>query len=90
MMGKAGGDPRASQRGRPGRRATALAGFTTIVAVLPVFLAGGLAIQLEEDLGAGTAILGAAVAVNWGVSALLSALGGYLAQRLSGSEQTRR
>ncbi|WP_177236068.1 MFS transporter [Arthrobacter sp. ov118] len=60
-----------------------MAGFTTIVAVLPVFLAGGLAIQLEAELGAGTAILGAAVAVYWGVSALLSALGGYLAQRLA-------
>jgi MFS family permease len=76
-------DLTASPPGRPGRRATALAGFTTIVAVLPVFLAGGLAIQLEAELGAGTAIVGAAVAVYWGVSALLSALGGYLAQRLA-------
>lgn len=75
--------PFAIQHKRPGRRATTLAALTTVVAVLPVFLAGGLAIQLEDDLGVGAVVLGSAVAVYWGVSALLSALGGYLAQRLS-------
>jgi MFS family permease len=75
-------DPPAPRPIYPGRRATALAGFTTVVAVLPVFLAGGLAVQLEEDLGVSAAILGAAVAVYWAVSALLSAAGGHVAQRL--------
>ena len=69
-------------RSRPGRQATALAGFTTIVAVLPVFLAGALAFQLEQSLGMGAVILGTAIAIYWTVSALLSAIGGIIAQRL--------
>lgn len=67
---------------RPGRRATALAAFTTIVTVLPVYLAGGLAIQMERDLGTNAAILGAAVALYWAVSTVLSAVGGVVAQHL--------
>ncbi len=56
--------------------------FSTVVVVLPVFLAGGLAVQLEDQLGVSPAILGAAVAVYWAVSALLSAACGRSAQRL--------
>lgn len=36
------------KRRRPGLRATAMAGFSTVVVVLPVFLVGGLAVQMEE------------------------------------------
>lgn len=67
---------------RPGRRATAMAASTTVTAVLPVFLVGGLGIQLEQDLGMTSEILGAAAAAYWGTSALLSTTGGYAAQRL--------
>jgi predicted MFS family arabinose efflux permease len=71
-----------SQRRHPGRLATVMAASTTIVAVLPVFLVGGLAVQLEGDLGMSTAILGAGVATFWAVSALLSPAAGRVAQRL--------
>ncbi|MUK01235.1 MFS transporter [Vibrio cholerae] len=67
---------------RPGRRATAVAALTTVVAVLPVFLVGGLAVQLEADLEMTASVLGAAVAVFWAVSALLSAPAGYVASSL--------
>ena len=67
---------------RPGRQATTLSALTTVVAVLPVFLTGGLAIQLEEELGVSAAILGAAVAVYWAVSALLSTAAGIIAGHL--------
>lgn len=77
--------PRAApgeKRRRPGLRATAMAGFSTVVVVLPVFLVGGLAVQMEEDLRMTATALGAAVAVFWGVSAVLSAWAGAVAQRL--------
>lgn len=67
---------------RPGQRATAIAALTTVVAVLPVFLVGGLAVQLEEDLGMTASALGVAVATFWAVSALLSAPAGYVASGL--------
>ena len=70
------------KRRRPGLRATAMAAFSTVVVVLPVFLVGGLAVQMGEDLGMTATALGAAVAVYWGVSALLSVRGGSVAQRL--------
>lgn len=79
--------PAAGQRSRrsgvrPGQRATALAALTTVVAVLPVFLIGGLAVQLERDLGMTASALGVAVAVFWAVSALFSAPAGYVASGL--------
>jgi predicted MFS family arabinose efflux permease len=67
----------------PGYIATLMASATTIVSVLPVFLVGGLAIQLEEELGVTAAVLGASVATFWAVSALLSTTGGRLAQRMA-------
>lgn len=68
---------------RPGLRATAMAASATVVAMLPVYLIGGLAIQLENDLGVTAGILGAIVAFYWAVSALLSATAGRIAQGLS-------
>lgn len=70
------------RRRRPGLRATAVAGSSTVVVVLPVFLVGGLAVQMKEDLGMTATALGAAVAVYWGVSAVLSVRGGSVVQRL--------
>lgn len=67
---------------RPGLQATAVAAFSTVVVVLPVFLVGGLAVQMEADLDMKATTLGAAVAVYWGVSAALSMGGGSVAQRL--------
>ncbi|GLB65950.1 hypothetical protein AHIS1636_03890 [Arthrobacter mangrovi] len=82
-MPESGSDALPESRGRhPGLTATAMASATTIVTVLPVFLVGGLAIQLEDDLGMSAALLGAGVATFWAVSALLSTTGGRIAQRL--------
>ncbi|GAB3249296.1 MFS transporter [Arthrobacter pigmenti] len=50
--------------------------------MLPVFLIGGLGVQLQDDLGMTTAGLGAVVAVYWAVSALLSTTGGYVERKL--------
>ena len=66
----------------PGRRATTMAACATVIAVLPVFLLGALAIQLEADLGMTTPVLGAAAATFWAVSALLSSCGGWVVERL--------
>lgn len=56
--------------------------FTTMVAVLPVYLIGSLAIQLDKDLGVTASILGAIVAFYWAISALLSTTAGRVAQKL--------
>ncbi|MHA7154751.1 MFS transporter [Arthrobacter sp. TMN-50] len=69
-------------RRRPGRLATAMAALTTVVGVLPVFLIGGLAVQLEADLRMTPSALGVVVGVFWGVSALLSASAGVVATTL--------
>lgn len=66
----------------PGQRATGIAALTTVVAVLPAFLVGGLAVQLEGDLGMTAAALGLCVASFWAVSALLSAPAGFIASAL--------
>lgn len=67
---------------RPGLAATVTAALTTVVAVLPVFLVGGLAVQLKDDLEMSASALGAAVAAFWAVSALLSTPAGYAAAGL--------
>lgn len=59
-----------------------MAALTTVVGVLPVFLIGGLAVQLESDLNLTPSALGVVVAVFWGVSALLSASAGAVATAL--------
>ncbi|MGN7198616.1 MFS transporter [Arthrobacter sp. SAFR-044] len=78
-MSRAAVEPVRNPVRRPGHRATAIAALTTVVAVLPVFLVGGLAVQLEQDLGMTPSALGAAVAAFWAVSALLSAPAGFVA-----------
>ncbi|MEU4778683.1 MFS transporter [Micromonospora sp. NPDC023633] len=67
----------------PPRPARAVAGAVavTIACVLPVFLLGGLAVQMGEDLGFSPAGLGLAVSVYFGVGALASVPSGVLAER---------
>ncbi|WP_328340853.1 MFS transporter [Micromonospora sp. NBC_00421] len=55
---------------------------TTIASVLPVFLVGGLAVQMGDDLGFSPAGLGLAVSVYFGVSALASMPSGRLVERV--------
>ncbi|TDC43599.1 MFS transporter [Micromonospora sp. KC213] len=62
-------------------RAGAGAVATTIACVLPVFLVGGLAVQMGDDLHFSPAGLGLAVAVYFGVSALASVPSGRLVER---------
>ena len=54
---------------------------TTIAVVLPVFLVGGLAVQIRRDLEFSPAGLGLAVSVYFGVSALASLPAGALVER---------
>ena len=54
---------------------------TTTASVVPVFLVGGLAVQLGTELGFSPAGLGLAVAVYFGVSALTSVPAGAVVER---------
>jgi predicted MFS family arabinose efflux permease len=62
-------------------RTTVGAVTTTIACVLPVFLLGGLAVQVGAELGFSPAGLGTAVAIYFGVSALTSVPAGALVER---------
>ncbi|MBQ1037013.1 MFS transporter [Micromonospora sp. C81] len=62
-------------------RASAGAVATTVACVLPVFLLGGLAVQMGRDLDFSPAGLGLAVSVYFGVSALASVPSGRLVER---------
>ncbi|MFP7760187.1 MFS transporter [Marisediminicola sp. LYQ134] len=75
-------DGRARKRARPGRIATLAAVGTTVVTVLPVFLVGGLSVQLGADTGLGPAMLGIVVAVYWASSASFSSAAGRLSARI--------
>lgn len=84
-VGPPGGDTgHGGHRGSPGPGGLriALGGVTTTIAsVVPVFLVGGLAVQMGEELGFSPAGLGLAVAVYFGVSALTSVPAGALVER---------
>ncbi|SCL37666.1 Predicted arabinose efflux permease, MFS family [Micromonospora pallida] len=54
---------------------------TTVACVLPVFLLGGLAVQMGAELGFSPTGLGVAVAVYFGVSAVASIPSGALVER---------
>lgn len=64
---------------RAGLLATVAAVGTTVVTVLPVFLVGGLSVQLYSDIGLTALTLGFVVAVYWATSALFSPLAGRVA-----------
>ncbi|HEU4424834.1 MAG TPA: MFS transporter [Pilimelia sp.] len=74
-----------SRGGRPRRGSPAAAAIgaatTTIACVLPVFLVGGLAVQMGDELRFSPAGLGLAVAVYFGVSAVASVPAGKLVER---------
>lgn len=53
-----------------------------VLAALPVFLVGGLAVQIRAEMGFSEAALGAAVTVAFATAALFAPLGGRLADRL--------
>ncbi len=54
---------------------------TTIAVSVPVFLVGGLAVQIGDELGFSPAGLGLAVSAYFGVSALASVPAGFLVER---------
>jgi MFS family permease len=56
--------------------------ISTTLAVLPVFLLGGLAVFIRDELGFGQTRLGAAVSLYFGTSALASVPGGRVGERL--------
>lgn len=62
--------------------AVLLAVSVSVVAVLPAFLVGALAVQIRPDLGIGLAVIGMAPAVMFGVSGVTARLLGALVQRL--------
>src|SRR4029453_10911235 len=65
---------------RPLRAATG-ALTTTIAVSIPVFLVGGLAVQIGDELGFSPAGLGLAVSAYFGASALASVPAGALVER---------
>lgn len=73
---------------RPTRAATG-AITTTIAVVMPVFLVGGLAVQIQDELGFTPAGLGLAVSVYFGVSALTSVPAGSLVERYGAAAVAR-
>jgi MFS family permease len=70
-------------------RAAAGAVTTTTVCTLPVFLTGGLAVQISAELGFDPSGLGLVVALFFAVSALASLPSGWLVERF-GSVPTSR
>jgi MFS family permease len=73
---------------RPVRAATS-ALTTTIACSLPVFLVGGLAVQIGDELRFSPAGLGLAVSVYFGVSALASVPAGTLVERFGPTTMAR-
>lgn len=71
------------------RRALASTLTTTIAANLPAFLLGGLAVQVQDELGFGTAGVGVAIGAFFAVGALSSPANGRLVDRV-GPERSLR
>lgn len=70
-----------------GRRRSPVVGMTVIssalvLAALPFFMVGGLAVQMREELGLREATLGAAVTVGFLAGALTAPIGGRIADRI--------
>lgn len=53
-----------------------------VLAALPLFMVGGLAVQIKDELGFSEAVLGAAVTIGFVTGALTAPLGGRLADRI--------
>jgi predicted MFS family arabinose efflux permease len=73
---------------RPLRAATG-ALTTTVAVTIPVFLVGGLAVQIGEDLHFSPAGLGLAVSAYFGASALASVPAGALVERYGSTRVSR-
>ena len=91
MSANVGVDPSDASHGNPPGVVRAVTGAVTAttVTVLPVFLTGGLAVQISAELGFDPAGLGLAVALFFGVSALAALPAGWLVERF-GSGPTSR
>jgi MFS family permease len=63
--------------------------FATTAGVLPAFLLGSQAVQIQRDLDFGPALLGVAVAVSWGVAACTSPTMGRMTERVGGGPSLR-
>src|SRR4029453_16546391 len=74
--------------GRPLRAVTG-ALTTTIAVSIPVFLVGGLAVQIGDELGFSPAGLGFAVSAYFGASALASVPAGALVERYGSTRVSR-
>src|SRR5919202_4242549 len=70
-------------------RAAAGALTTTIAVSIPVFLVGGLAVQIGDELGFSPAGLGLAVSAYFGASALASVPAGALVERYGSTTVSR-
>ncbi|GIE98236.1 MFS transporter [Paractinoplanes rishiriensis] len=70
-------------------RAAAGALTTTVAVTLPVFLVGGLAVQISDELQFSPAGLGLAVSAYFGVSALTSLPSGALVERFGAARISR-
>jgi predicted MFS family arabinose efflux permease len=80
--------PTSTNAGRPARAAAGA--FTTTIAVsVPVFLVGGLAVQIGNELGFSPAGLGLAVSAYFGASALASVPAGALVERYGSTTVSR-
>jgi predicted MFS family arabinose efflux permease len=53
-----------------------------VLAVLPIFMVGGLAVQIRDELGFSEAALGAAVTIAFALGAVTAPLGGRVADRI--------
>jgi MFS family permease len=72
------------------RRVLVSTALATTCGVLPAFLVGSQAVQIEQDLDFGPALLGATIAISFGVAALFSTSMGGLTERWGGSRSLRR
>lgn len=70
-------------------RAAGSALTTTIAVSIPVFLVGGLAVQISDELGFSPAGLGLAVSAYFGASALASIPAGALVERFGSTTVSR-
>ncbi|HVL83364.1 MAG TPA: MFS transporter, partial [Pseudonocardia sp.] len=70
-------------------RVTVAAVSTTTVTVLPVFLTGGLAVLIGDELGFDPAGLGLVVALFFGVSAVAALPAGWLVERFGAGPTSR-
>lgn len=84
------GRPVVGAAGPPGLvRVVASTAAATTAGVLPAFLLGSQAVQLERDLDFSPALLGVAIAVSWGAAAAGSAPLGRFTERRGGGRSLR-